>query len=69
MQVGIDVPQFVNVTDDLDWTNDDYTIVAGDPLVVDQGVWIEEPDRGYDPDGTDPDLGAYGGSLGATFTF
>ncbi len=69
MQVGTDVPGFVSVSDDLDWTNDDYTIAAGDPLVIDQGIWIEEPDRGYDPDGTDPDLGAYGGSLGASFSF
>jgi len=69
MQVGTDVPAFVDVSDDLDWTNDDYTVAAGDPLVVDQGIWLEEPDRGYDPDGSDPDLGTYGGSLGASFSF
>ena len=69
MQEGTAVPQFLAFSDDLDWTNDDYQIQPGDPLVVDQGVWIEDPDRGDDPDGSAPDLGAYGGSLGASFTF
>jgi len=63
------LPMFVDVTDDMDWTNDDYQILPGDAQVEDQGAWLEEPDRGYDDDGSDPDLGAFGGSLGSTFTF
>ncbi len=67
---GTDVPQFVDLTDDLDWSNDDLRVVAGDPLVVDEGTYVDVGAiQGYDPDATDPDLGAYGGPLGDTFTF
>ena len=54
-------PEFVATSDDLDWTNEDLHLLdPNDPLVLDQGVYID----GYDLDGSDPDLGAYGGPLG-----
>ncbi|MEZ4240123.1 MAG: hypothetical protein R3F59_29025 [Myxococcota bacterium] len=52
-------PAFTAVSDDGDWTNDDWTL---DPAsdAVDAG----DPLGTLDPDGSAPDLGAFGGDLG-----
>lgn len=52
-------PSFKAVSNDLDWTNDDFTLKAGSPC-IDAG----KPDV-LDADGTRSDCGAYGGPAGS----
>ena len=54
---GLD-PRFINASSDGDPSNDDLRLQADSPA-VDAGT------SGRDPDGSAPDLGAYGGPLGA----
>ena len=50
-------PMFTDFSDDGDWTNDDFSLASGSPC-IDAG----DPATGYDdPDGTQNDMGAYGG--------
>jgi hypothetical protein len=60
MSIDRGVPEFVSLTDDLDWTNDDLHLLSTDLLALDQG----DPAGESDPDGSAPDVGAYGGPLG-----
>ncbi len=60
MSVDRGVPVFVDVTDDLDWSNDDYHLDPSDLLAIDAG----DPAGTDDPDGSPPDVGAFGGELG-----
>ena len=56
-----DDPDFTDVTDDGDWTNDDWTLLSSSPA-IDAG---DSSDTGlFDVDGSAPDLGAYGGPGG-----
>jgi len=57
---GGDVVTFVEVTDDLDWTNDDYHLDPSSLFGIDDG----DPDGPDDPDGSQADRGAFGGALG-----
>jgi hypothetical protein len=58
-QIGAD-PLLLGAVDDGDWTGDDWTPDAASPA-VDAGDPLGAPD----PDGSLPDLGAFGGALGA----
>ncbi len=53
-------PLFTSVSNDADWTNDDWSLDAASPC-IDAG----DPDAALnDPDGTRNDMGAYGGPYG-----
>ncbi|MFN7142320.1 MAG: right-handed parallel beta-helix repeat-containing protein, partial [Myxococcota bacterium] len=52
-------PRFAGVSNDADWTNDDFTLLSGSPA-------IDAGDPGTsDADGSRADVGAYGGPSGA----
>jgi predicted outer membrane repeat protein len=52
-------PGFVNLTDDGDWTNEDWGLGAGSSA-IDAG----DPNSGADTDGSTADMGAFGGPAG-----
>ncbi|MEQ1565444.1 MAG: MopE-related protein [Myxococcota bacterium] len=54
------VPDLVGASDDADWTNDDWALGAAST-----GIDAGDPAGTLDPDGSAPDLGAFGGALGA----
>jgi hypothetical protein len=54
------LPGFVSVTDDGDWTNDDWRL-----LPTSDALDVGDPAGGLDLDGSAPDLGAWGGPGGA----
>jgi hypothetical protein len=58
-QIDVD-PLLLGASDDGDWTNDDWSLDAASPA-VDAGDPVGSPD----PDASLPDLGAFGGALGA----
>jgi hypothetical protein len=53
------VVDFTSVTDDADWTNDDWQL-----LPTSDAVDVGDPAGGLDLDGSAPDLGAFGGPGG-----
>ena len=60
-QINVGDPAWLNTSDDLDWTNDTWRLDPATSTAVDAG----DPAGTLDPDGSAPDLGAFGGALGA----
>lgn len=57
-------PQFLNFSDDGNFTNDHFNLSASSPL-INKGTNLS----GYDPDGTQTDIGLYGGGSSADLDF
>jgi hypothetical protein len=52
-------PDLAGFTDDGDWTNDDWSLGP-----VSAAIDAADPEGTPDPDGSAPDMGAFGGALG-----